>query len=708
MAEQHDKGYPDESEFASVPVQRQAKLGKDLWPLYKRLVADMMRRPGQSTSAYQHILKALEKPAHGAHSAYVQLWPCIIGTLLRQGEAREQGEEDSDSWGVQVLLAQLLPGYDIDSNLCSPWMHRIYGLIASNKTPDALKVTLLEYLGTSQSGSDRLAIIPFLTQRMQHETNDKARSRVHCDESILEQAYQAATRVWCDTEGSAEGNRLGVLSKFALALLCVRRLEVPPASAIEHATALMIDDSEVAAAWRGCVLGTGNRLLEATTSDASRNSRRSSFLDDESEGEVHSPSPVEVSSSFVHILHHTLRLMASRPIKRVPVLRVVVEAVARGGWTEGAFRCLTDVLVIALMPEPMPMGTYVDELETENQEAVPVLRQLAHDPRFERAWACWQSSEQWAVRGLPNTQAGMMQFVSTKIPPHLAGRKWLPLLSGVEQETEYSPVSYYSSETVESLVRGLASRWAENQNSYLDAALDFWFDDQAWEFRDESDQSWHRVVPWVVHLLTCECVSNKPRLLHLLMAIAGAGRAATNYSIGGWDLDSLESECAFYGTVGRHMDTIAELVYTSKDQDVQLRALSVMEMYPGLWRTTLPHLVTLFRAVAHQAPAVRVAALAAMSYVAPIPWRRSDADNSDHEEADAFLQTIRLLGLFLPLSGVKPLKSLVAFALAERGASTRSKEQLAGLPEELLSFLMSLGISTHPNDTAAFPRFQGG
>jgi hypothetical protein len=127
----------------------------------------MMRRPGQSTSAYQHILKALEKPAHGAHSAYVQLWPFIIGTLLRQvtatnpavsygvccvvfagnarlgrgsvsqcvrpvavqGEAREQGEEDSDSWGVQVLLAQLLPGYDIDSNLCSPWMHRIYGLI---------------------------------------------------------------------------------------------------------------------------------------------------------------------------------------------------------------------------------------------------------------------------------------------------------------------------------------------------------------------------------------------------------------------------------------------------------------------------------------------------------------------------------------------------------------------------------------------------
>lgn len=47
---------------------------------------------------------------------------------------------------------------------------------ASNKTPDALKVTLLEYLGTSQSGSDRLAIIPFLTQRMLHETNDKARS----------------------------------------------------------------------------------------------------------------------------------------------------------------------------------------------------------------------------------------------------------------------------------------------------------------------------------------------------------------------------------------------------------------------------------------------------------------------------------------------------------------------------------------------------
>lgn len=190
------------------------------------------------------------------------------------------------------------------------------------------------------------------------------------------------------------------------------------------------------------------------------------------------------------------------------------------------------------------------------------------------------------------------------------------------------------------------------------------------------------------------------------MAIAGAGRAATNYSIGGWDLDSLESECAFYGTVGRHMDTIAELVYTSKDQDVQLRALAVMEMYPGLWRTTLPHLVTLFRDVAHQAPAVRVAALAAMSYVAPIPWRRNDADNSDHEEPDAFLQTIRLLGLFLPLSGVKPLKSLVAFALAERGASTRSKEQLAGLPEELQSFLMSLGISTHPNDTAAFPRFQ--
>lgn len=75
----------------------------------------------------------------------------------------------------------------------------------------------------------------------------------------------------------------------------------------------MIDDSEVAAAWRGCVLGTGNRLLEATTSDASRNSRRSSFLDDESEGEVHSPSPVEVSSSFVHILHHTVHCLLPPP-----------------------------------------------------------------------------------------------------------------------------------------------------------------------------------------------------------------------------------------------------------------------------------------------------------------------------------------------------------------------------------------------------------
>jgi len=102
------------------------------------------------------------------------------------------------------------------------------------------------------------------------------------------------------------------------------------------------------------------------------------------------------------------------------------------------------------MPEPMPAGTYIAELEAENQAAVPVLRQLAHDPRFERAWALWQRygtpnqwywwrnrkrptinrhdrrgrSEQWAARGLPNTQAAAMQFVSTEIPPQLAGRKW--------------------------------------------------------------------------------------------------------------------------------------------------------------------------------------------------------------------------------------------------------------------------------------------
>ena len=53
-------------------------------------------------------------------------------------------------------------------------------------------------------------------------------------------------------------------------------------------------------------------------------------------------------------------------------------------------RCLTDILVIALMPEPIPAGTYIDELEAENQAAVPVLRQLAHDPRFERAWPLWR------------------------------------------------------------------------------------------------------------------------------------------------------------------------------------------------------------------------------------------------------------------------------------------------------------------------------
>jgi hypothetical protein len=132
--------------------------------------------------------------------------------------------------------------------------------------------------------------------------------------------------------------------------------------------------------------------------------------------------------------------VASRPAKRVPVLCVVVEAVARGGWTEVALyvdahcsqtpkqkkrgghdwracvcvcacrarvcvcacllvcsRCLTDVLVIALMPEPMPAGTYVDELEAENPASVPVLRQLAHDPRFERAWPLWRRYPQSMV-----------------------------------------------------------------------------------------------------------------------------------------------------------------------------------------------------------------------------------------------------------------------------------------------------------------------
>ena len=83
-------------------------------------------------------------------------------------------------------------------------------------------------------------------------------------------------------------------------------------------------------------------------------------------------------------------------------------------------------------------------------------------------------------------------------------------------------------------------------------------------------------------------------------------------------------------------------------------------MYPGLWRTTLPHLMAVFKDVAHQPPDVRIAALAAMSYVTPIPWRRNDDDEDkpDHEEADAFLQTIGLLGLFLPHSGAAWLLTL--------------------------------------------------
>jgi hypothetical protein len=47
---------------------------------------------------------------------------------------------------------------------------------ASDKTPDTLKVTLLEYLATSQNASDRLRIIPFLTQLMERESSDKARA----------------------------------------------------------------------------------------------------------------------------------------------------------------------------------------------------------------------------------------------------------------------------------------------------------------------------------------------------------------------------------------------------------------------------------------------------------------------------------------------------------------------------------------------------
>jgi hypothetical protein len=47
---------------------------------------------------------------------------------------------------------------------------------ASKRTPEELKVRLIEYLATSQSPSDRLSIVPFLVEQMKHEKQDKARA----------------------------------------------------------------------------------------------------------------------------------------------------------------------------------------------------------------------------------------------------------------------------------------------------------------------------------------------------------------------------------------------------------------------------------------------------------------------------------------------------------------------------------------------------
>jgi hypothetical protein len=88
----------------------------------------------------------------------------------------------------------------------------------------------------------------------------------------------------------------------------------------------------------------------------------------------------------------------------------------------------------------------------EADEVISVFRKLADDPRLEPTWSHLRryiqiteptitrflsrlplsdlprgspnSSEKWCRTGLPVTQADMLRFVSTAVPPHLAGRKW--------------------------------------------------------------------------------------------------------------------------------------------------------------------------------------------------------------------------------------------------------------------------------------------
>lgn len=263
--------------------------------------------------AHAHLLFALATSQHDG-AAYEQLWPLIVGTLVRQAEAREGTDKTDIDEGERIrrecLLAGLLRFGCMGSAECEPSLDHILAIIASEKTPEGLKAALYAFL-CANTRERRVSESPeemvcFLMKRIvQEKRHDTARACailaldrwLDCLDDYESKAKWAHVRefltcAWgapwdpalypadfsdgeddnddqdepvSDEKEAAEMTvvhqlDMGVLSKAALALVALRRLRNAPVQAIEHALSVLVDDSSVRGAWAS-VADAGSWLL---------------------------------------------------------------------------------------------------------------------------------------------------------------------------------------------------------------------------------------------------------------------------------------------------------------------------------------------------------------------------------------------------------------------------------------------------------------
>ncbi|ELR19025.1 uncharacterized protein ACA1_235530 [Acanthamoeba castellanii str. Neff] len=196
------------------------------------------------------------------------LWPFLLGTLLRRADAREASkdlghDDDKDGEDVrgEVKLVQLLRLGGLVRHSYAAWLPRLLAIVESGKTPDVLKVALLEHLAINRVTPNSTKLATSLVEAVVKPatTSDKVRAcAIFAVGSLLHRhtGSEQLRTTWADlfynrTDEEQAAVQFGLLAHTAMAWVAVHHLgDQAPDAAVSQAVYALVHDLEFLSAWR--------------------------------------------------------------------------------------------------------------------------------------------------------------------------------------------------------------------------------------------------------------------------------------------------------------------------------------------------------------------------------------------------------------------------------------------------------------------------